>query len=155
MVSNSNSPILDQFDLERFIIAQKGLYNNVLSELKLGQKRTHWMWYIFPQLDGLGKSTTSRLFAIKSIKEAQCYLNHPILGLRLLECTETVFDIEGHSISEIFKSPDDIKFRSSMTLYDHISKPSNNFSLVLEKYFDGNKDEETLKILDGLKSKGI
>ena len=150
MVRNSNSPVFDQFDLERFIIAQKGVYNNILSELKSGQKRTHWMWYIFPQIDGLGKSMISKLYAIKSINEAQCYLNHSILGVRLIECTEIVLDIEGLSISEIFRFPDDIKLKSSMTLFDHISEPSNIFSLVLEKYFGENRDEKTLKILNGM-----
>ena len=150
MVRNSNSPVFDQFDLERFIIAQKGVYNNILSELKSGQKRTHWMWYIFPQIDGLGKSTTSRLYALKSIEEAKQYLDHQILGIRLIECTETVLDTQGHSISDIFKFPDDIKFRSSMTLFAHISRPNSIFSLLLEKYFGGNKDEKTLKILDGM-----
>ena len=150
MVRNSKRPILNQFDLNRFIQAQERSYELVVSELRLGQKRTHWMWYIFPQVDGLGRSMISKLYAIKSINEAQCYLNHSILGVRLIECTEIVLDIEGLSISEIFRFPDDIKLKSSMTLFDHISEPSNIFSLVLEKYFGENRDEKTLKILNGM-----
>ena len=111
----------DPFDLDRFLKAQKGDYEIVLSEIKDGQKRSHWMWYIFPQIDGLGFSSMSIRYAIKSIDEAKEYLNHPVLGARLLECARAVIDVEGRSIAEIFGSPDDLKLRSCATLFASVS----------------------------------
>ena len=138
----------DPFALARFIHAQEGTYERVLSELRVGQKRSHWMWYVFPQIDGLGRSSTARHYAIKSEEEAREYLNHPILGARLLECTETVLGIEGRSVSEIFGFPDYIKLRSSMTLFAYISEPDCVFDFVLDKFFDGYRDNKTLQLLE-------
>jgi len=143
----------DQFDLGRFIKAQENVYERVLAELKSGKKRTHWMWYIFPQIDGLGHSATSKYYAIKSIKEAREYLNHPVLGTRLVECAETVLAIEGRSISEIFGYPDDMKLRSSMTLFACVSGSQDVFARVLDKYFQGQPDVKTLLLLEELKEK--
>jgi uncharacterized protein (DUF1810 family) len=106
----------DRFDLERFLIAQKSIYRKVLSELNNGRKKSHWMWFIFPQFDGLGFSDTAKRYAIKTLEEAQQYLDHPILGARLKECTEAVLGVDDRSILRILGHPDDLKFRSSMTL---------------------------------------
>lgn len=138
----------DPFDLARFTSAQKCVYDRVLSELRNGRKRTHWMWYIFPQIDGLGYSATAKRYAIKSIEEARKYMDHPVLGPRLLECAETVLAIEGQSATEIFGSPDDVKLRSSMTLFASISEPGSVFGLVLKKFFNGHRDHKTLNFLE-------
>jgi uncharacterized protein (DUF1810 family) len=143
----------EPFDLGRFISAQEGIYDTVLVELRRGQKRTHWMWFIFPQIDGLAYSTTSKHYAIKSIEEARQYLNHPVLGTRLLECTETILAVEGRSISEIFGYPDDLKLKSSMTLFACVADPRSVFVRVLEKYFGGEQDVKTLDLLEKLKEK--
>ena len=141
----------DPFDLSRFTSAQEGIYDGVLTELRRGHKRTHWMWYIFPQIDGLGQSTTSKHYAIKSIEEARQYLNHPVLGTRLLKCAEAVLTIEGRSVSEIFGYPDDLKFKSSMTLFAYEADPRSVFVRILDKYFDGKQDIKTLRLLEKLK----
>jgi len=107
----------DLYDLNRFISAQAGVYDRALAELRGGQKRSHWMWYIFPQLDGLAFSSTSKHYAIKSLEEAKAYLAHALLGPRLLECAEAVVHIEGRSATDIFGSPDDLKLRSCATLF--------------------------------------
>ncbi len=143
----------EPFALGRFISAQEGIYSSVLAELRRGQKRTHWMWFIFPQIDGLAHSTTSKHYAIKSIEEARHYLNHPVLGTRLLECAETVLAIEGRSVSEIFGYPDDLKLKSSMTLFAYVADPRSVFVRVLEKYFNGEQDVRTLDLLEKLKEK--
>ena len=145
--TNSN----DQFDLNRFTSAQDKVYDRVLAELKNGRKRSHWMWYIFPQLDGLGRSTTARRYAIKSIEEAIAYLNHPVLGSRLLECANTVLAIEGKTASEIFGYPDDLKLKSSMTLFSTVADDSV-FVRVLDKYFQSERDDRTLQLLKKLKN---
>jgi uncharacterized protein (DUF1810 family) len=143
----------DPFDLGRFISAQEGIYESALAELRRGQKRTHWMWFIFPQIDGLAYSATSKHYAIKSIEEARQYLNHPLLGTRLLESAETVLAVEGRSISEIFGYPDDLKLKSSMTLFAYIADPPSVFIRILEKYFNGEQDVRTLDLLQKLKEK--
>ncbi len=140
----------DPFDLERFAIAQEGVYSQVLSELKSGQKRTHWMWYIFPQIEGLAASETSQFYAIKSPEEARAYLAHPLLGKRLLECSQAVLAIQGRSVSEIFAFPDDLKLKSSMTLFARFSEKNSIFFRILEKYFSGEQDVKTLQLLDKL-----
>jgi uncharacterized protein (DUF1810 family) len=111
------------------------------------------MWYIFPQIDGLGHSTTSKHYAIKNIEEARQYLNHPILGKRLLECAEAVFTIKGRSISEIFGYPDNLKFKSSMTLFDYVAAPCSIFARILDKHFNGERDTLTLQLLEKLKAR--
>jgi uncharacterized protein (DUF1810 family) len=137
----------DPYQLSRFIRAQEGIFEDVLTELRSGQKRTHWMWFIFPQIDGLGHSTTSRYYAIKSVDEARQYLKHPVLGVRLLKCVELLLAVEGKSASEIFGFPDDLKLKSSMTLFACVSDSEPVFVRVLEKYFDGKRDEKTMDLL--------
>ncbi len=143
----------DPFQLDRFIDAQERIYDSVLEELRNGQKESHWMWFIFPQIDGLAHSTTSKYYAIKSIEEAQRYLDHPVLGKRLVVCTETVLKIERRSISQIFGYPDDMKFKSSMTLFAYVTdwNPTSVFVRVLDKYFSGERDGRTLEIFKSLK----
>jgi uncharacterized protein (DUF1810 family) len=138
---------LSHFDLERFLSAQAAIYLGVLAELRSGRKRTHWMWFIFPQIEGLGHSATAMHYAIKSIDEARAYLNHPVLGPRLRECAEAVLAVEGRTASEIFQYPDDLKLRSSMTLFAAVAEPGSVFVRVLEKYFAGKQDERTLQLL--------
>ena len=149
MIKANNSD-RDPFNLNRFLKAQKNVYQTVLAELKNGRKRTHWMWYIFPQIDGLAKSSTSKFYAIKSKEEARKYLNHPVLGTRLVESSEAVLAVEGRSISEIFGYPDDLKLKSSMTLFDSIAETSTVFDRLLDKYFQGERDRKTLDILEEL-----
>ena len=138
----------DTYNLSRFINAQEGVFESVLAELRNGQKRTHWMWFIFPQIDGLGQSTISRYYSIKSRDEARQYFKHPVLGVRLLKCAELLIAIEAKSASEIFGSPDDQKLKSSMTLFATVADSEAVFVHVLEKYFDGKRDEKTISLLD-------
>jgi uncharacterized protein (DUF1810 family) len=140
----------DPFNLNRFTSAQEGIYNRVLAELKNGEKRTHWMWFIFPQIDGLGFSSASKYYAIKSIEEARHFLSHPALGKRLLECAEAVLAVEGRSVAEIFGYPDDMKLKSCMTLFVSVSDAHPVFVRVLEKYFNGEHDARTLQLLEQL-----
>jgi uncharacterized protein (DUF1810 family) len=140
----------DMFDLGRFTSAQERVYGTVLAELRSGWKRSHWMWYIFPQIAGLGHSSTSQHYAIKSIQEARAYLNHPVLGARLVECAEAVLAVQGRSVSQIFGYPDDMKLKSSMTLFAAVTEdPHSVFVRVLEKYFHGEQDATTLHLLKG------
>jgi uncharacterized protein (DUF1810 family) len=139
----------DPYELDRFIRAQEGVYDRVLAELRGGLKRTHWMWYIFPQIDGLGHSPTARQYAIKSLEEARRYLAHPVLGARLVECAESVLAVQGRSASEIFGYPDDMKLRSSMTLFALVAEPHSVFERVLDRYFQGKRDAGTLQIVGG------
>jgi uncharacterized protein (DUF1810 family) len=134
----------DPYSLSRFINAQETIFEVVLAELGSGQKRSHWMWFIFPQIEGLGHSPTSRYYAIKSLDEAWEYLNHPILGTRLVECAEILLGFEGKTAAEIFGFPDDLKLKSSMTLFACAAKANSIFDRVLEKYFDGKQDKNTL-----------
>lgn len=141
----------DPFDLARFVSAQERNYDAALAELRDGEKRTHWMWYIFPQIDGLGHSPTAKFYAIKSAEEARQYLEHPVLGPRLLACAEAVLSVEGRSASEIFGFPDDMKLKSSMTLFASVAEPGVVFVRVLDKYFHGEHDVRTLDLLDKLR----
>ena len=138
----------DPFNLSRFTKAQEGVYDRAMAELNAGHKRTHWMWFIFPQIDGLGHSSISRRYAIKGIEEARAYLKHPLLGARLSDCAEAVLGIEGRSAAEMFGFPDDLKLRSSMTLFGSISQQGSVFDRVLEKFFNGQQDEKTLQLLE-------
>lgn len=138
----------DTYDLNRFLSAQEGVYERALTELKGGQKRTHWMWFIFPQIEGLGYSPTDKRYSIKSMEEARQYLNHPVLGKRLLECTEAVVALKGGSVSEIFGYPDDLKFKSSMTLFEKIAGSGSVFSFALDRYCHGERDATTLRLLE-------
>lgn len=140
----------DPFDLNRFLQAQKTIFDRVLSELRNGQKLTHWMWFIFPQIDGLGHSPTTKFYAIKSIEEAQKYLDHPVLGVRLLECVNIILALEGRAISDIFDDPDDLKLKSCMTLFAWVAGPQSVFERVLVMYFHGKRDSRTLSLLEKL-----
>ena len=137
----------DPHDLNRFIAAQENDYERALAEVEAGRKRTHWMWYVFPQIDGLGFSSISRRFAIKGIEEATAYLDHPILGPRLVECAEAVVAVKGRSATEIFGSPDDLKLKSCATLFAHVSPPGSVFDRLLAKYYSGERDARTLELL--------
>lgn len=132
------------FDLERFVQAQAPVYATVLKELRAGHKRTHWMWFVFPQLDGLGRSEMARRYAIRSGDEAAAYLAHQVLGARLRECATIVDSLDGHTVDEIFGHPDDLKFRSSMTLFADVAPDEAVFQDCIDKYFDGEPDDETL-----------
>ena len=138
----------DLFDLNRFVDAQNHIYDSVVSELKNGEKRGHWMWYIFPQVKGLGSTSTSVRFAISSKNEAISYLNHPILGERLKQCTELVLNINGRTSEQIFHYPDTLKFRSCMTLFDVASESDGIFKDAIQKYFGGSADQRTIDILN-------
>src|SRR5689334_10728455 len=134
----------DPFNLKRFLLAQERVYSHVLSELRSGEKVSHWMWFIFPQIRGLGRSPISLEYAISSRDEARAYLQHPLLGPRLKECTQLVLQAEGRSALEIFGEPDDVKFRSSMTLFANVSSEDDIFERALKKYFGGVPDRLTL-----------
>ena len=134
-------------NISRFLSAQQNIYTHVLKELQNGNKTTHWMWFIFPQIEGLGNSQTAKYYSITTIEEAKEYLMHPILGKRLLECTNIIAGIENKTADEIFGSIDTMKLRSCMTLFNFISPEQKVFYDVLKKYFNGEEDEQTLSIL--------
>lgn len=136
------------YDLERFVEAQNSVYTQVIRELRAGSKQSHWMWFVFPQIAGLGYSSMALRYAISSLPEAAAYLEHPVLGERLRECTRLVNAVQDRSIGDIFGYPDDLKFRSSMTLFARAAKDNAEFRGALEKYFAGAEDGLTLaKIL--------
>lgn len=137
----------DPYNLQRFVTAQSDCYEQVSAELSEGHKQSHWMWFIFPQLRGLGHSVMSRMYSISSLQEAEAYLEHPILGSRLRHCTQLVMAIESRSIEEIFGSPDDAKFRSSMSLFAHTAAENKIFKDALQKYFAGKPDRLTIERL--------
>jgi uncharacterized protein (DUF1810 family) len=134
----------DPFNLERFLEAQAHIYASVIAELRVGEKQSHWMWFIFPQLSGLGRSSTAREFAISGPNEARAYLQHLILGPRLLECTEIVIRLRGRSLEQIFGSPDDMKFCSSMTLFATVAPQQTMFGEAIRKYCNGKLDPLTI-----------
>ncbi len=133
--------------LERFVTAQAPVYPQALAELRAGQKQSHWMWFVIPQLIGLGQSAMSRQYGIHSLDEAQRYLAHHVLGARYRECCQALMNVRGKSAAEIFGSPDDVKFRSSLTLFAEVAPVELLFFNLLEKYFDGDADEATLEKL--------
>ncbi|WP_135853981.1 DUF1810 domain-containing protein [Halorussus salinus] len=135
-------------DLQRFVEAQNPVMDEVKKELRSGRKRSHWMWFVFPQMEGLGRSEMARRYAISSRGEAEAYLSHPVLGPRLRDCTELVNAIDGRSANEIFGSPDDLKFRSSMTLFEAVADDSAPFRTALDRYYDGDRDRKTLDLLE-------
>jgi uncharacterized protein (DUF1810 family) len=134
----------DPFNLQRFVDAQAPIYEQVQAELRAGSKTSHWMWFIFPQIEGLGQSYMARVFAISGRDEAVAYLQHPVLGPRLRECTRLVNDVEGRSITQILGGIDAIKFRSSMTLFVKAAEDNEAFQRALKKYYNGAMDELTL-----------
>lgn len=137
----------DLHDLARFVSAQEKDYGRAISEIRAGRKRSHWMWYVFPQIDGLGFSATTKRYAIRSVAEAEAYLRHPVLGPRLAECFEAVLGVEGRSAHDIFGSPDDMKLRSCATLFAAVSPPGSVFQRVLDRFYEGRPDERTLRLL--------
>ena len=134
-------------DLQRFLDAQEEDFEIALSEIRGGRKRSHWMWYIFPQIAGLGFSSTSKFYAIKDKMEARSYLAHSVLGERLIEISNALLEIEGKTANQIFGNPDDMKLKSSMTLFGALEDSNPVFQKVLDKYFGGAKDERTIKII--------
>jgi uncharacterized protein (DUF1810 family) len=137
----------DPFNLDRFVAAQEGVFEVALAELKRGQKRSHWMWFIFPQVEGLGNSLTSKKYAIKGLDEARAYLNHPVLGPRLLECCRAILSVQGRSASQIMGYPDDLKLRSCMTLFMVADDSHPELRQVIDRYFQGEPDRRTLELL--------
>lgn len=137
----------DPYNLQRYVDAQNPVFELVCAELREGEKNSHWMWFVFPQIKGLGRSPMANEYAISSREEAQAYLAHPLLGPRLRKCTELVNQVEGRSIHQIFGSPDDLKFRSSMTLFAQVASDNRVFLDALEKYFGGESDRLTLERL--------
>jgi uncharacterized protein (DUF1810 family) len=138
----------DPYNLERFVQAQERDFEQAVSEIRNGRKRSHWMWYIFPQFDGLGSSWTSKQYSVKSVAEAKAYLAHPILGVRLVECAEATLLVEHLSALEIFGSPDDMKLRSCATLFAYVSSEGSVFHRLLDKYFHGKPDDRTMRLID-------
>jgi len=134
----------DPHNLQRFVEAQNSVIDTVKKELRSGQKRTHWIWFVFPQIAGLGGSEIAQRYAISSEEEAKAYLTHPVLGARLRECTEIVNALDGRSANDIFGSPDDKKFRSSMTLFDAVADNPAPYRTALDLYYDGEPDPNTL-----------
>ena len=136
--------VADPFELERFVAAQEDIYPTALAELKRGRKVSHWMWFVFPQIAGLGRSPMAHRYAIRSLAEARAYLDHPLLGVRLRECTEAVNAVAGRRALDIFGTPDDLKFRSSMTLFAEAAADRQPFAAALDKYYAGEPDAATL-----------
>ena len=147
MSRSSDSSTDDPYDLARFVRAQERDYERALAEIRSGSKRSHWMWYIFPQVDGLGVSATSRQYAIKSVAEAEAYLRHPVLGPRLFEMCDAVLGVQGRSALDIFGSPDDMKLRSCATLFASVSPRGSVFERLLDQFFGGARDEKTLRLI--------
>lgn len=137
----------DRYDLNRFIEAQEAVYDQALSELKNGRKRTHWMWFIFPQIAGLGSSPMSHRYSIGSADEARAYLAHPILGQRLIECSNAILAVENKSATEILGPPDDMKLKSCATLFETVSQSGSVFTQILEKFYAGERDSRTLSLI--------
>jgi len=143
----------DPYDLDRFVRAQQVDYDRALSEIRGGRKRTHWMWYIFPQIAGLGRSWASLHYAISGIGEAEAYLRHPVLGPRLLKCAEAVLHHEELTASAIFGHPDDMKLRSSATLFASVSPAGSPFHRIIDRFFQGQPDEKTCRLLQSQRGK--
>jgi uncharacterized protein (DUF1810 family) len=148
MTDRTSASAADPYDLARFVQAQQRDYDRAISEIRSGRKRSHWMWYIFPQFDGLGVSSTSIRYAIKSVAEAEAYLRHPVLGPRLLESAKAALEIEGRSAFEVFGTPDDMKLQSCATLFATVSPAGSVFQQLLDRYFGGEPDHRTLSLLD-------
>jgi uncharacterized protein (DUF1810 family) len=143
----------DPFDLERFVEAQADVYVDAVIELRRGRKRSHWMWFVFPQLRGLGHSSNAFRYGITGIDEARAYLAHPVLGPRLLECAAVLEQLDGgRTVSDIFRDPDDVKLRSSLTLFAKVAESGSVFERLLAKYFGGEPDDRTVAML-GLKER--
>ncbi len=144
---NLNSSVADPFDLQRFIKAQQDYYSTALAEITQGKKQSHWIWFIFPQFIGLGHSPTASRYAIKSLAEARAYLEHPVLGPRLIQCAQAMLGLKGKSVRDILGCPDDLKLRSSATLFAQISEPDSVFHQILDKYYRNQADAITLQLI--------
>jgi len=151
-MSNHKGQADDTYGLARFVAAQESTYERAYREIVAARKGSHWMWFVFPQITGLGTSDMARRYAISGLAEAAAYLGHPVLGPRFLECCEALLRIQGSSAHEIFGSPDDLKLRSSMTLFSHVEKSKAACQAVIKKYFGGEPDDRTLQILTALES---
>ena len=138
----------DPFDLARFVWAQEVIYEHAVQELRSGRKRSHWMWFVFPQVAGLGYSPTAQRYAIRSLTEARAFFTHPTLGPRLVECTRILNGLHGLSAHQIFGYPDDLKFCSSMTLFELVAGVGSEFSIALDRYYGGRRDAATLRLVD-------
>ena len=139
---------MDQYNLNRFIEAQMTTYEGAMLELTLGRKESHWVWYIFPQIKGLGRSDTAKLYSIKSLEEGRAYLEHSVLGPRLIKACEIILSLKDTSMDEVMGFPDDLKLLSSVTLFEAISEPNSIFTKIIEIYFDGERDKTSLEILE-------
>ena len=141
---------MDQYKLNRFIEAQMATYEGAMLELARGRKKSHWIWYIFPQITGLGRSETTKLYSIKSLEEAMAYLEHPVLGKRLIEACEILLSLKDASMDEVMGFPDDLKLLSSMTLFEAVSDSNSIFTEVIETYFSNERDESSLRIIESM-----
>ena len=141
---------MDQYNLNRFIEAQMAIYEGAMLELARGRKDSHWVWYIFPQIEGLGNSETIKLYAIKSLEEGRAYLKHPVLGQRLIKACEILLSLKDASMDEVMGFPDDLKLLSSMTLFEALSDSNSIFTKVIDVYFDSERDEISLKLIKEL-----
>ena len=141
---------MEQYNLSRFIDAQETTYEGAMLELARGRKESHWIWYIFPQIVGLGNSENTKIFSIKSLEEGRAYLEHPVLGPRLVEACEILLTLKGTSINEVMGFPDDLKLLSSMTLFETFSESNSVFTRIIEIYFDSERDEATLEIIESI-----
>lgn len=151
---NANTPVntenrSERFNLNRFVLAQEGLYDDALSEVAQGRKRSHWMWFVFPQLCGLGRTSTAQFYGISGREEARAYLAHPVLGPRLTAICEAALAVENRSATDIFGTPDNLKLRSCATLFAQISEEGSVFHRILDKYYGGEPDARTLALLGG------
>lgn len=144
----------DPYDLHRFVDAQAAVYPRVLAELRAGRKQSHWMWFVFPQVEGLGHSAMAQRYAIASRAEAAAYLRHGVLGPRLRECAALVNAVAGKSITAILGRPDDLKFRSSMTLFAHVTEDDREFAEAIQRYFKGAFDPATMAWLEAAAGRG-
>jgi uncharacterized protein (DUF1810 family) len=145
--ANESGSASDPHNLNHFVRAQQHDFDLAIAEIRNGRKQSHWMWYIFPQFDGLGFSSTSQRYAIKSVAEAKAYLDHPVLGPRPIECAQAVLNVAGRSAHEVFGSPDDMKLRSCATLFASVSPAGSVFDQLIDKYYQGERDSKTLKLL--------
>jgi len=141
------SSTADPYDLARFVRAQEPVYDQAMSEIRSGRKQSHWMWFIFPQFNGLGSSATSRLYAITSVAEAEAYLAHPVLGVRLQESVQAVLGVDGRSAHDVFGAPDDMKLQSCATLFAGVSPTGSVFEQLLDRYFGGERDHKTVALM--------
>jgi uncharacterized protein (DUF1810 family) len=141
---------MDQYKLNRFIEAQMATYEGAMLELARGRKKSHWIWYIFPQITGLGRSETTKLYSIKSLEEALAYLEHPVLGQRLIEACEILLSLKDASMDEVMGFPDDLKLLSSMTLFEAVSDSNSIFTKIIEFYFDDERDKTSLGIIESM-----